>query len=126
MLAKPGMSSGRAAGLVKVGSTASAASAPRIPTGTLMKKISRQLTYSTRYPPRVGPTAGATTRPSPYRPIAVPIFSLGTTRYSAVRQVTGMIPPGMACRIRNTIMLLRPQASPHSAEATEKPISEIR
>jgi len=49
-----------------------------MPTGTLMKKISRQSTYSTRWPPNVGPTAGATMMPSPYMPIAAPIRSFGT------------------------------------------------
>jgi len=51
-----------------------------MPTGTLMKKINRQSTYSTRYPPSVGPTAGATMMPSPYMPIAAPMRCVGTIR----------------------------------------------
>ena len=61
-----------------LGRSRTAAITPRMPTGTLMKKISRQSTYSTRYPPSVGPTAGATMMPRPYMPIAAPIFCRGT------------------------------------------------
>src|SRR5579884_2268215 len=54
--------------------------------------------------------------PSPYRPIAAPIFSRGTMRYTIGNETTGRIPPGIACRMRKITRLLRSQASPHSAD----------
>ena len=63
--------------------------------------------------------------PSPYMPIAEPIFSRGTILYRMVSVTTGRMPPGTACRTRNAIMLSRLQASPHSAEKIAKPASEM-
>ena len=48
MVRKPSTSNRRDLTAGNVGSTITAAIAPRMPTGTLMKKISRQSTYSTR------------------------------------------------------------------------------
>jgi hypothetical protein len=42
-------------------------------------------------------------------------------RRSITMQVTGMTPPGMACRIRKTTSVLSPPARPHRMEATVKP-----
>jgi hypothetical protein len=41
-----------------------------------------------------------------------------------VRVTTGSTPPGIAWRTRNTIMLFRFQASPHSADPAAKPSRE--
>src|SRR5882757_754915 len=64
--------------------------------------------------------------PRPYMPIATPSFLGGTSLYRMVRQVTGMTPPGIACRIRYTIIMFRLSAVPQSAEKNENPSSEIR
>jgi hypothetical protein len=42
-----------------------------------------------------------------------------------VSVTTGRMPPGMACRTRNAIMLSRFQANPQSAEKVAKPASEM-
>jgi hypothetical protein len=67
--------------------------------------------------------AGANTIPSPYMPIAAPIFSLGTIRYTIDSVTTGRIPPGMAWTTRKTTRLSRSQATPQSADPAAKPSS---
>src|SRR5215217_576646 len=69
--------------------------------------------------------AGANTIPRPYIPMAVPILCRGTIRYTIVSVTTGSNPPGIAWITRKAIKLLRPHASPQSAEARAKPPSAI-
>src|SRR5581483_5492915 len=59
-------------------------------------------------------------------PMATPSFSRGTTRYRMVWQATGMMPPGIACSIRNAISSGRPLAIPHSADAAVNSTSVTR
>ncbi len=115
---------GHVVGLI-CGKIMTAAMVPRMPMGTLMMKISRQSTYSTSAPPSVGPMAGATTTPSPYMPIAVPIRAGGTIWKSSVIVATGSTPPGIACRTRKAIMLSRFQARPQSPDPTANPTIEM-
>jgi len=73
---------------------------PIAPTGRLIVKIHLQSTYSTRYPPSVGPTAGATRRAMPNMPMAAPNWFRGTMR-KIIAMVVGMIiPPPMAWMTR--------------------------
>lgn len=48
--------------------------------GTTTKKIERQPNSSTRKPPRLGPSAGASTTPKPNSPNALPCSRSGNTR----------------------------------------------
>ena len=48
-----------------------------IPIGRLMEKITRQSIFCTRYPPNIGPIAGAAIAAIPQIPITVPMRSLG-------------------------------------------------
>jgi hypothetical protein len=59
--------------------------------------------------------------PSPYMPMAMPIFSRGTIWYTIVNVTTGRMPPGTACSTRNAMRLPRLQARPHSAEPAANP-----
>ena len=52
-------------------------------------------------------------------PIALPMLSRGTIRYTRGSVTTGSTPPGMAWMIRKTISLSRFQARPHSADAMQ-------
>ena len=69
------------------------------PTGRLMKKIQCQLKLSVIHPPRVGPTAGATTTAMPYSANAMPALFDG----KCVRQdgLLGRLQPSAAGSLQN-------------------------
>ena len=75
------------------------------PMGRLTVKIHLQFTYSTRYPPRVGPMAGATSMAIMKTPMPLPIRSRGTRRKIIVIMVGVISPPPTAWMARATMSM---------------------
>src|SRR5712692_7712798 len=83
-----------------------------------------QPTYVTRYPPSVGPRAGASSAGTPKIPIAVPRSWGGNSRKSSVIESGNSAAPPSPCKMRKVIRIGRLHASPQSAEPRVKRVSE--
>src|SRR5476649_567499 len=98
--------------------------AQKIPTGTLMKKIQRQVVLSLIQPPRIGPQIGATSVVIDQIASARPRRNGGKIDSSSACE-PGIIGPETApCRMRNSSSEGRSQAMPHRKEATVKSATE--
>ena len=100
--------------------------AARMPTGTFRVKIGRQSTYSTRYPPSVGPIIGATSSGSPKMPIMVPRCSGGATWNSRLIPSGISIPPPSPWITRKMISPSMFGARPHNADPSVNRMIVIR
>ena len=99
---------------------------PRMPIGMLIKKIQRHRLLSTSRPPRIGPSAGATTSAMPKIPSAVPC-SLGGKVLNSIAEPSGCaMPPPNPCSARAAMssqMLDRKAGrKPHSSEPIRKAV----
>src|SRR5271163_4893807 len=91
-----------------------------MPTGTLMKKIQRQVVLSLIQPPRIGPQIGATSVVIDQIASASPRRNGGKIDSSSACE-PGIIGPDTApCRMRNASSEGRSHAIPHRNEATVK------
>src|SRR5271167_1017547 len=96
----------------------------RMPTGTLMKKIHRQVMLSEIQPPRIGPQIGATSVVIDQTANARPRFAGGKIEISRAWE-PGIIGPDTApCRMRNSRSEGRSQAMPQRKEAVVKRVTE--
>ena len=86
------------------------------PIGTFRKKISRHDALSTKAPPMIGPSAGASSIGTPTSAITRPIRSCPAARARIVIPVGMTIPPPRPWSTRNAISEPALQASPHSVE----------
>src|ERR1700722_13978791 len=94
--------------------------AQKMPTGTLMKKIQRQVMLSEIQPPRIGPQIGATSVVIDQIASANPRRAGGNTEISSACE-PGIIGPETApCRTRNSTSEGRAHAVPQRNEATVK------
>src|SRR5450759_302207 len=87
---------------------------PRIPIGGLIKKIALHKFWSTKKPPRMGPTAGATNKAIQKQPRATPCSEAGKVRRSKAEPSGRAIPPPKPCKARAAIKNPRLGAIPVS------------
>ncbi len=81
-----------------------AISTPISVSGTTTKKIERQPKASTRKPPRLGPSAGASTTPKPNMLIALPCSRSSKTRRIRILGSGCMMPAAMPSATRIAII----------------------
>ena len=99
-----------------------AATAQKIPTGILIKKIQCHDKLSLIDPPRIGPKIGPTTVVIAHIPMACDCFSGGKIRISKV-WLSGIIgPPNRPCPIRQITNISKLVDKPHRIEKQVKPI----
>src|SRR5512145_1787940 len=84
--------------------------------GRLIQKIHGQLYSSHRYPPRIGPSTGATSVVMDHRPISAAAFSAGKIRSSSVCDSGISGPPARPWQTRAKTSMPRELETPHSAE----------
>ena len=98
---------------------------PRMPTGTLTKKIQFQLMCSVIRPPTSGPIASASAETPAQIPIAVPRWRGGNVAVM-IESVAGFISAAPTpCTTRAAISTPPLPARPHASEASVKTASPI-
>src|ERR1700683_3146185 len=98
--------------------------AQKIPTGTLMKKIQRQVVLSLIQPPRIGPQIGATSVVIDQIASAKPRRNGGKIDSSSACEPGSIGPATAPCRMRNASNEGRSQAIPHRNEAAVNSATE--
>src|SRR5271156_2412973 len=91
--------------------------AQKMPTGTLMKKIQRQVVLSEIQPPRIGPQIGATSVVMDQIASARPRRKGGKIDSSSACEPGIIGPETPPCRMRNASRDGRSRAMPHRKEA---------
>ncbi len=102
------------------GTSRMAATAPKIPKGTLTKKIRRHPPAARSSPPIVGPRARPSAWAVPCRPMARPSARAGTTSTMMARLLACNIAAPTACSARKPQSAASPGARPHSTDASVK------
>ena len=108
-----------------VGTRRAARNRPKMPTGTLMKKIHSQPNASTRTPPRIGPTSVATPAVAPHSAIALPRRAAGKMRVMIAIVCGVIIEAPRPWTTRATISSSTVLVSPHHREARVKTVSPV-
>src|SRR5271154_2981541 len=98
--------------------------AQKIPTGTLMKKIQRQVVLSEIQPPRIGPQIGATSVVIDQIASASPRRNGGKIESSSACEPGIIGPETPPCRMRNASRDGRSHAMPHRKEAAVNKATE--
>ena len=97
-----------------------------MPTGTLMKKIQRQVDWSVMKPPSVGPRTGATTVATAVTPNAAARLAGGNVSRMIDCWFGCRPPPKKPCSSRKTISSPRLVDIPHRNEQTVNMVMQIR